>query len=646
MENLQYYKLLSEQYPTIESVSSEIVSMTATLCLPKGTEYFFSDLHGEHEAFIHLLRSGSGVIGEKIETLFSQSILESDRAELVALICYPKQMLIKKRNSCPRFFEWSELTIGRLVLVCRDVSAKYTRSRVHKAMDSNYDYIMDELLQTDDSDPDKRRYFRALIASLVKSGSSDALIIALCHLIQQMIIDHLHIIGDIFDRGPRADKIIDELMKYHDVDIQWGNHDINWMGAMSGNRVCLFNVLKIAISYNSFDVLEDGYGVNLRPLSMFAAETYQNDPCERFQPHVLDENKYDPVDPQLAAKMHKAAAIILFKLEGQLIKRHPEYHMNCRLLLDKVNFEKGIITLNGKQYQMLDTNFPTIDPDDPYKLTEAEEVLVENTLASFRHSAKLRRHIDYIYTHGGMYKVSNNNLLYHGCIPMTENGKFDKLTLPSGSYSGKALLDYLDTCVRKAYYTGDKDCVDLMWYLWCGAKSPVFGKDRMTTFERCFIADKTLQSEPMNPYYHNYDDPKQSEKILREFGLDPTKSHIVNGHVPVKNGENPIKAGGRLFVIDGGISKAYQSKTGIAGYTLIYNSHDIELAEHMPFKPADENHPLAEMTSTVHIIERMSCRMTVADTDSGKIYRNKINDLEKLLKLYRDGTISESFSNV
>lgn len=646
MENLQYYKLLSEQYPTIESVSSEIVSMTATLCLPKGTEYFFSDLHGEHEAFIHLLRSGSGVIGEKIETLFSQSILESDRAELVALICYPKQMLIKKRNSCPRFFEWSELTIGRLVLVCRDVSAKYTRSRVHKAMDSNYAYIMDELLQTDDSDPDKRRYFRALIASLVKSGSSDALIIALCHLIQQMIIDHLHIIGDIFDRGPRADKIIDELMKYHDVDIQWGNHDINWMGAMSGNRVCLFNVLKIAISYNSFDVLEDGYGVNLRPLSMFAAETYQNDPCERFQPHVLDENKYDPVDPQLAAKMHKAAAIILFKLEGQLIKRHPEYHMNCRLLLDKVNFEKGIITLNGKQYQMLDTNFPTIDPDDPYKLTEAEEVLVENTLASFRHSAKLRRHIDYIYTHGGMYKVSNNNLLYHGCIPMTENGKFDKLTLPSGSYSGKALLDYLDTCVRKAYYTGDKDCVDLMWYLWCGAKSPVFGKDRMTTFERCFIADKTLQSEPMNPYYHNYDDPKQSEKILREFGLDPTKSHIVNGHVPVKNGENPIKAGGRLFVIDGGISKAYQSKTGIAGYTLIYNSHDIELAEHMPFKPADENHPLAEMTSTVHIIERMSCRMTVADTDSGKIYRNKINDLEKLLKLYRDGTISESFSNV
>ena len=619
--------------------------MTATLCLPKGTEYFFSDLHGEHEAFIHLLRSGSGVIREKIETLFSHSILESDRAELAALICYPKPMLVNKRNSCPRFKEWSELTIGRLVLVCRDVSAKYTRSRVHKAMNSNYAYIMDELLQTDDTDPDKRRYFRALIASIVKSDSSDPLIIAFCHLIQQMTVDHLHIIGDIFDRGPRADKIINELMKYHDVDIQWGNHDINWMGAMSGNRVCLFNVLKIAISYNSFDVLEDGYGVNLRPLSMFAAETYQNDPCERFQPHVLDENKYDPVDPQLAAKMHKEVAIILFKLEGQLIKRHPEYHMSGRLLLDKVNFEKGTITLDGKEYQMLDTNFPTVDPADPYKLTEAEEALVENTLASFRHSAKLRRHIDYIYTHGGMYKVSNNNLLYHGCIPMTESGKFDKLVLPSGAYSGKALLDYLDSCVRKAYYTGDENSVDLMWYLWCGAKSPVFGKDRMTTFERCFIADKTLQSEPMNPYYHNYDDPKQSEKIMREFGLDPAKSHIVNGHVPVKNGENPVKAGGRLFVIDGGISKAYQSKTGIAGYTLIYNSHDIELAEHMPFKPADETHPLAEMHSTVHIVERMPRRMTVADTDAGETYREKIEDLEKLLELYRDGILGEKLED-
>ena len=643
MKDFQYYKLLSEQYPTIESVSNAIVGMTATLCLPKGTEYYFSDLHGEHEAFIHLLRSGSGVIRDKIEALFSHSILESDRAELAALICYPEAMLASKRRTCPRFAEWSELTIGRLVLVCRDVSAKYTRSRVHKAMDVNYAFILDELLQTDDTDPDKRRYFRELIASVVKSQVSDPLITALCHLIQQMTVDHLHIIGDIFDRGPRADMILDELMKYHDVDIQWGNHDINWMGAMSGNRVCLFNVLKIAISYNSFDVLEDGYGINLRPLSMFAAETYPDDPCARFQPHVLDENKYDPVDPQLAAKMHKAVAIILFKLEGQLIQRHPEYGMQGRLLLDKVNFKKGTVTIGGTEYPMLDTNFPTVDPADPYRLSEAEELLVENTLASFQHSARLRRHIDYIYTHGGMYKVSNNNLLYHGCIPMTTSGEFDTLELSHGHYSGKALLDHLDQRVRQAYYTGDPDSVDLMWYLWCGAKSPLFGKDRMTTFERCFIGDKSLQAEPMNPYYHCYEDPAQCTKILEDFGLNPSHAHIVNGHVPVKNGENPVKAGGRLFVIDGGISKAYQSKTGIAGYTLIFNSHNIELAEHMPFRPADETHPLAEMSSSVHIVERMPRRLTVADTDAGDTFREKIEDLENLLALYRDGVLGETF---
>ncbi len=637
MKDFQYYKLLSEQYPTIESVSGAIVGM------PKGTEYYFSDLHGEHQAFIHLLRSGSGVIRDKIEALFAHSILESDRAELAGLIYYPDAMLAYKRRTCTRFAEWSELSIGRLVLVCRDVSAKYTRSRVHKAMDQNYSFLIDELLQTDDTDPDKRRYFQELIATVVKAGVSDPLITALCHLIQQMTVDHLHIIGDIFDRGPRADMIIDELMKYHDVDIQWGNHDINWMGAMSGNRVCLFNVLKIAISYNSFDVLEDGYGINLRPLSMFAAETYQDDPCERFQPHVLDENKYDPVDPLLAAKMHKAVAIILFKLEGQLIQRHPEYGMGDRLLLDKVNFEKGTVMVNGTEYPMLDTRFPTINPANPYELTEAEENLVENTLASFRHSARLRRHIDYIYSHGGMYKVSNNNLLYHGCIPMTPDGNFDTLELNHGHFSGKALLDHLDSRVRQAYYTSDSSSVDLMWYLWCGAKSPLFGKDRMTTFERCFIADKSLHSEPRNPYYQCYEDPAQCRKILAEFGLDPDYSHIVNGHVPVKNGENPVKAGGRLFVIDGGISKAYQSKTGIAGYTLIFNSHNIELAEHRPFQPADDTHPMAQMDSTVHVVERMPSRRTVGDTDAGNGFREKIADLEALLALYREGMLGERF---
>lgn len=643
MKDFSYYQLLSEQYPTVEAVSNAIVSMTATLRLPKGTEYYFSDLHGEHEAFIHLLRSGSGVVRDKVEAQFSHSIPEADRAELAALISYPEAMLASKRRSSPHFPEWSELTISRLVLICREVCAKYTRRRVKKTMDERYAFIIDELLQTNDTDPDKRRYFRELIATVVRAGVADPLITALCLLIQQMIVDHLHIIGDIYDRGPRADKIMDVLMKYHHVDIQWGNHDINWMGAMSGNRVCLFSVLKTAISYNSFDMLEDGYGINLRPLSMFAAETYLDDPCLRFQPHVLDENKYDPVDPQLAAKMHKAVAIILFKLEGQLIHRRPKYGMEGRLLLDKVDFARGVVTIDGIEYPMLDTNFPTIDPANPYALSADEEMLVENILVSFQHSARLRRHIDYLYAHGSMYKVSNGKLLYHGCIPMTECGVFDALELSHDKLSGKALLDHLDQRVRQAYYGGDQSNVDLMWYLWCGAKSPLFGKDRMTTFERCFIADKHLQAEPMNPYYHCYDDPAQCRMILEEFGLDPAHSHIVNGHVPVKNGENPVKAGGRLFVIDGGISKAYQSRTGIAGYTLIFNSHNIEIAEHMPFQPADETHPLSEMTSRVRIVERMPRRLTVADTDAGVGLRNKIADLEALLSLYREGVLGEQF---
>lgn len=643
MKDIQYYQLLAEQYPTIEEVSNAIVGMNATLRLPKGTEYYFSDLHGEHEAFIHLLRSGSGVIRDKVETIFSHSILESDRDELATLVYYPERMLRHKRRTCPRFLEWAGLTINRLVLVCRDVSAKYTRSRVHKTMDPRYSFLLDELLQTDDTDPDKRRYYQELVASIVKAGASDPLITALCHLIQQMTVDHLHIIGDIFDRGPRADMIIDELMKYHDVDIQWGNHDINWMGALCGNRVCLFNVLKIAISYNNFDVLEDGYSINLRPLSMFSAETYAGDPCDHFLPHVLDENKYDPVDPVLAAKMHKAVTMILFKLEGQLLQRHPEYGMSDRLLLDKINFEKGTVFVGGKEYPMLDMHFPTVDPADPYRLTPEEEDLVEGTLASFQHSSRLRRHIEFLYAHGAMYKVINNKLLYHGCIPMTPDGKFDTLGLLVGKFSGRALLDHLDKRVRQAYYIGDQNSVDLMWYLWCGAKSPVFGKDRMTSFERCFIADKSIQAEPMNPYYNCYEDPAQCRRILEEFGLDPEQSHIVNGHVPVKNGENPIKADGRLFVIDGGISKAYQSKTGIAGYTLIYNSHNIELAEHMPFQPADEQHEMPEMHSTVHVVERMPRRMTVADTDAGEQLRQKIEDLEALLALYRDGVLGESF---
>lgn len=639
MLDVQYLQLLAEQYPSIESVSNAIVGLNAMLRLPKGTEYYFSDLHGENEAFIHLLRSGSGVIRRKVDDLFGQSMLECDRDELASIIYYPKRNLARKRRASPAGFdEWCEITINRLVLVCREVSRKYTRKHVHKAMDEKYEFVLDELLLTDDTDADKRRYFREMIDTVLVAGIAEPLIVALCHLIQQLTVDKLHIIGDLFDRGPRADKIVDELMKHNNVDIQWGNHDIDWMGALAGNRVCMMNVLRIATSYNSFDVIEDGYGINLRPLSMFAAQVYGDDPCLRFQPHILDENIFDPIDPQQAARMHKAVAVILFKLEGQLLLRHPEYEMQGRLLLDKVDFENGTIEIDGKVHEMLDRNFPTIDPEDPYRLTPDEQDLTDGIWQSFRHSNQLREHIEFIYNHGGMYKVINNNLLYHGCIPMNEDGEFETVHLRSGSFSGRELLDHLDKRVRQAYYSEDQDSIDLMWYLWCGAKSPLFGRDRMTTFERYFIEDKTTYTETRNAYYNAYEDPAACEKILREFGLDPERAHIINGHVPVKHGENPVKAGGRLFVIDGGISKAYQSTTGIAGYTLIFDSHDLQLAEHRPFRQATADVTASTFT-TIRVVEKMPHRLLIQDTDAGAEIRAKITALGELLQAYRDGVL-------
>lgn len=636
-----YLRLLSEKYPTIESVTNELVSLRAIMHLPKGTEYYFSDLHGEHEAFIHLLRSGSGVIREKIDTLFRASMLEEERAALAALVYYPSTQMARMHKSDVNYDDWCAVTINRLVAVACEVSAKYTRSKVRRTMDERYAGIIEELMNTDATDADKRTYYREMIDAVIRVGCADGLIKALCHLIQQMTVDQLHIIGDIFDRGPRADRIIDELMKHHDVDIQWGNHDVSWIGAMCGNPVCLMSVLRIAISYNGFDVLEDGYGINLRPLSMFAATTYADDPCTRFMPHVLDENEFDPVDPHLAAKMHKAVAVMLFKLEGQLIRRHPEYGMNDRLLLDKIDRAAGTVTIGGQAYPMLDTCFPTLDPADPYALTEEEQGLVDGFLASFRHSERLRTHIDFIVNHGAMYKVANGKLLYHGCMPLEPDGSFSELSLRTGRFAGRALLDHLEMRVRRAYHSQDSDSVDLMWYLWCGSKSPVFGKDRMTSFERYFVEDKALHKEPMNPYYQYVDNREFCERLMEEFGLDPQTSHIVNGHVPVKHGETPIKAGGRLFVIDGGISKAYRSKTGIAGYTLISSSHEIQIAEHKPFHRGNDLES-PETYTTVHIVERMPRRLMVADTDAGEKFRRRAAELEELLQLYRQGVFGET----
>lgn len=642
MRDLAYLKLMSREYPTIKAASSEIINLTAIQGLPKGTEYFFSDLHGEHEAFIHLLKSASGIIREKITETFSHIIPEKEEVELANLIYYPERIMNQMELKGLADDDWQRVTIYRLVQICKVVSSKYTRSKVRKKMPPEFAYIIDELLHVDYNDDNKRVYYSEIIRSIIDIQVGDKFIIALCQLIQNLTIDSLHIIGDIFDRGPRADIIMNELLQFHDVDIQWGNHDISWMGAATGNLACICNVLRIAISYNSFDVLEDGYGINLRPLSMFAAKVYRDDPCGRFTPKILDENIYDAVDPGLAAKMHKAIAIIQFKVEGQIIKRHPEYHMGDRILLEAVDFKRGVVAIEGKEYPLLDTAFPTVDPSDPLKLNKEEEELLRTLQLSFQHNDLLHRHVRFLYSHGSIYKCCNSNLLYHGCIPMKEDGSFEEISIGGRSYSGKALLDYVDKMVQNAYFMPEEsrekeEARDFMWYLWCGAKSPVYGKGKMTTFEHYFIEDKAARREPMNPYYTLSVKEEYCDRILLEFGLPREGSHIINGHVPVKikEGESPVKAKGKLFIIDGGLSKAYQSRTGIAGYTLIYNSNHLALAEHMPFDPSGENTP------RVSVVENMKKRVMVADTDKGVELAERIRDLKELVAAYREGILKE-----
>ncbi len=642
MRDLDYLKLLAKEYPTVRLACSEIINLRAIMGLPKGTEYFFSDLHGEYEAFLHLLKSSSGIIREKIRQTFGYIIPEEEQMELANLIYYPDRAMNKMTLAGKNTEDWQKVTIYRLVRICKEVSSKYTRSKVRKKMPLEFTYAIDELLHVDDNDENKKVYYSEIIQTILDVEIADKFIIALCELIQNLTIDNLHIIGDIFDRGPRADIIMNALMRFHDVDIQWGNHDISWMGAATGNLASICVVLRIAISYNSFDVLEDGYGINLRPLSMFAANVYRDDPCLRFQPKILDENIYDAVDPGLAAKMHKALAVMQFKMEGQIIKRHPDYQMEERMLLNHVNFEKGTVSISGKEYPMLDMNFPTVDPKDPLRLTAEEEELLNTLALSFKHSELLHRHIKFLYSHGALYKCCNSNLLYHGCIPMKKDGSFEEMVIDGVSYSGKALMDFIDQRIQKAYFLPETDpekakCRDFMWYLWCGAKSPVFGKDRMTTFEHYFVEDKATHKENMNPYYRLSQEEEYCDKILKEFGLPTKGSHIINGHVPVKikDGETPVKAGGKLYVIDGGLSKAYQSKTGIAGYTLIYNSHHLALAEHKSFDPTKENTP------KVSIVEKMKRRVMVADTDMGVILAAQIEDLKELVHAYREGILKE-----
>ena len=642
MRDLAYLKLLAKEYPSIKAASSEVINLTAIRGLPKGTEYFFSDLHGEYEAFIYLLRSASGIIREKIKESFGHIIPEGEQIELANLIYYPTRNLDRIRQEKQNVEDWQKITIFRLVQICKDVSSKYTRSKVRKKMPKDFAYIIDELLHVDYNDENKRVYYGEIINTMIETKMAEQFIIALCELIQNLVIDNLHIIGDIFDRGPRADFIMDELMKYRDVDIQWGNHDVSWMGATAGNPACVCNVLRIALSYNNFDVLEDGYGINIRPLSMFAEKVYKDHPCTLFAQKIFYENIYDAVDPGLAAKMHKAIAVIQFKVEGQIIKRHPEYEMEDRLLLEAINYETGMVTIGNKSHPMRDMQFPTIDPKDPYKLSQEEEELLHTLVMSFRHSDRLNKHIRFLYSKGAMYKCYNGNLLYHGCIPMKEDGSLEEMNCDGKKLSGKALMDYIEGKAHQAYFlpdqaAGKENARDIMWYLWCGAKSPVFGKDRMTTFEHYFVEDKSTHKEHLNPYYQLSQQEDVCDRLLKEFGLEGECCHIINGHVPVKikDGETPVKANGRLFIIDGGLSKAYQKRTGIAGYTLIYNSHHLALAEHKPFDANKENTP------KVSIVEKMKNRVMVASTDKGTLLLEQIGDLKELIEAYRRGDLKE-----
>ena len=649
MRDLAYLKLLSREYPNIRAAASDIINLQAICGLPKGTEYFFSDLHGEHEAFIYLLRSSSGIIREKIRETFGHIISEEDEVRLANLIYYPEKMINQIKQANEYTEDWQKTAVYRLVQICREVSSKYTRSKVRKKMPKEFSGVIDELLYVDNTDDNKTEYYSELINTLIGVRVADSFIVVICSLIRSLTIDNLHILGDIFDRGPRPDIILEELMHFHDVDIQWGNHDISWMGAATGNRACICNVLRMALGYNGFDVLEDGYGINLRPLSMFAERVYRDDPCTCFLPQILDKNIYDAVDPKLAAKMHKAIAVLQYKEEGQIIKRHPEYGMEERILLSAIRYDRGTVTIDGKEYPMRDMNFPTVDPADPLRLTDEEEELLHTLELSFRHNARLHEHVRFLYSNGSMYKCCNSNLLYHGCIPMTENREFDGLMVGGKMYRGKELMDFIDTQVKNAYFLPEdapekEACRDFMWYLWNGAKSPVFGKDKNRSFEHYFIEDPEVMRETMNPYYQLSEEEETCDMILKEFGLPTKGSHIINGHVPVKTiqGEQPMKANGKLFVIDGGFSKAYQPETGIAGYTLVYHSHGMQLVQHEPFqsrqKAIEEG---LDIKSTNFVLEFNSQRMMVKDTDKGKELVTQIQDLKKLLVAYRTGLIKE-----
>ena len=647
-ENLHYLKMLARQYPTVQAASTEIINLQAILNLPKGTEHFVSDVHGEYEAFLHILNSASGVVREKLDDLFAATVSKAERDQLATLIYYPKEKLEEIQRETPDMREWYRITFHRLIEICRLVSSKYTRSKVRKAMPREYAYIIDEMLHTHYEDNDKRDYYENIISTIIDIGRASNFLVQLCELIKRLAVDHLHVVGDIFDRGPRADIILDSLLDYHSVDIQWGNHDVLWMGAAAGQKGCIANAIRICARYGNLDILEEGYGINLLPLATFSLDMYGDDPCTCFA--LKGTNTCSPSETELNIKMHKAISVIQFKVEGQLAKEHPEFQLENRNLLHLVDYGTGSICLNGTVYEMLDSHFPTVDPQDPYRLTAEEELIMERLVNAFRNCEKLQQHMRFLLAKGSLYKVYNGNLLYHGCIPLNRDGSFKEVDIYGQKYKGKSLYECLDGYVRKAFMAVDPveraRGRDICWYIWLHQDSPLFGKDKMATFERYFLADKETHREEKNPYYCMLENEDTVGRILEEFGLSPQEGHIVNGHVPVKskNGENPVKCGGKVLVIDGGFSRAYQKETGIAGYTLIYNSYGLILAAHEPFESTEA---AIEKESDIHsestIVKRVSSRKLVGDTDVGKQLKTKIKDLEMLLEAYHTGRIVERF---
>jgi len=643
-KDIKYLNLLAERFHDIQSASTEIINLEAILNLPKGTEHFLSDIHGEYETFSHVLANASGVVKRKIDEIFGKTLRKKEKSLLATLIYYPKEKLELVIKTEEDIYEWYAITLQRLAKVARGAASKYTRSKVRKSMPTDFAYIIDELLN--ESGEDKEEYFEGIINSIINIDRAEAFIVALCEFIQRLLVDRLHIIGDIFDRGPHPEKVMDRLINYHAVDIQWGNHDIVWMGAAAGNLALIASVIRISLRYNNLDTLEDAYGINMLPLARFAMDQYKNDPCDLYA--VKGEAKH--TDIKLLKQMQKAISIIQFKLEGQTVKRNPNYKMDDRLVFDNIDFEKGTTVIDGKPHKLLDSDFPTVDPSNPYKLSDEEQVVMDLLKSSFLNNTRLQEHVDFLFTKGSMYLTYNSNLLYHGCIPMTKDGKFEKFETEGARFSGKMLCDFFDRVARKAYYnrslkSEQNKVLDYMWYLWCGSMSPLFGKMKMATFERYYIADKETHIESRNSYYTlAFNEEKYCDKILVEFRLDPKISHIVNGHVPVKvkKGESPIKANGKLFVIDGGMSIPYQKVTGLSGYTLIYNSYGIVLVEHKEFESMSKAiREEKDIISNRVFTEPNAIRKDVGDTDVGTELRVQISNLKMLLAAFRKGLIKE-----